>query len=179
MSSYKTPQEAWLAWSRADVKKFKVAMYKLANGQFAAYVNASNTIPPGAVRMSPQPPYPRSKDPREGTKQAMQKLEAKHTPYIDWACHLAVQLARKNLTVHTRAVREEMERRNLVGPDTGAEFWLGASMNKLAKMGILERSGHTYKYSDSSRGIHERTVTVWQLKDDADTSYYDEEPDPL
>lgn len=173
---YATPQEAWKQWTQTDVKKYKVAMYQLANGKYLAFVKVSNQIPKDAVLVRPQPPYPRDKDPRQGTKQAMQKLEAKHPAKIDWACHFAVQIAKKNLTVHSRAVRDEMERRGLIGPDTGSEFWLGAAMNKLAQQGILSKSGHSYKYSDSSRGIHERTVAIWALVDGADTEYYDTEP---
>lgn len=176
MHGFNTPEEAWKQWSPTDVKKFKVSMYKLANGKFIAFVRVSNMIPKDAVRMKPQPAYPRDKDPRQGTKQALQKLEAKHPHQIAWACHIAVKIAQKNLTVHSRAVREEMERRELIGPDTGAEFWLGAAMSKLAKLGILKSTGSKYKYADSSRGIHEREVTIWALVDGANTEYFDEEP---
>lgn len=176
MNGFDTPQEAWKQWSLADVKKYKVSMYRLATGKYLGFVRVSNMIPKDAVRVKPQPPYPRDKDPRQGTKQALQKLEAKHPLQIEWACHVAVQIAQKNLTVHSRAVREEMERRDLVGPDTGSEFWLGAAMNKLARLNILKSTGNKYKYADSSRGIHEREVTIWALVDGADTSYFEEEP---
>ena len=173
---FDTTDEAWKQWTPSDVKKYKVAVYQLHSGKYVAFVKASNQIPKGAQLLRPQPRYPRDKDPRQGTKQALQKLEAKHPKQIDWACHIAVQIAMRNLTVHSRAVREEMERRDLIGPDTGSEFWLGAAMNKLARLGVLKSSGSKYKYSDSSRGIHEREVTIWALVDGADTAYFEEEP---
>lgn len=176
MQGFSTPDEAWKQWSTADVKKYKIAMYQLGNGKFLGFVRVSNMIPKDAVKLKPQPPYPRDKDPRQGTKQALQKLEAKHPKQIDWACHIAIGIALKNLTVHSREVREEMQRRELVGPDTGSEFWLGAAMNKLARLGLIKSTGQSYKYTDSSRGIHERKVTIWALVDGADTSYYEEEP---
>jgi hypothetical protein len=176
IQGFDTPQEAWKQWTSADVKKFKVSMYRLADGKYQGFVPGASVLPPTAVRLKPQPAYPRDKDPRQGTKQALQKLEAKHPRQIEWACYCAVQIAQKNLTVHSRAVREEMERRELIGADTGAEFWLGAAMSKLTKLGILKSTGSKYKYSDSSRGIHEREVTIWALVDGADTSYFDEEP---
>jgi len=174
--AFDTAQEALTQWSRTDIKKYKVAVYRLKSGKFLAFVAASSQIPKDAERVKPQPAYPRDKDPRQGTKQAMQKLEAKHTTKVDWACHIAVDIAKKNLTVHSRTVRDEMERRGLLEDSAGAEHWLGAAMNKLAGLGILKKSGHSYKYSDSSRGIHERTVTIWELVDGADTEYYEEPP---
>lgn len=175
MTGFKTTDDAWRQWTRTDVKKFKVSVYLLINGSYQAFVKASNMIPKDAIKLKPQPPYPRDNDPRMGTKQAMEQLEGKHPREVDWACYFAVQLILRNLTTHSRAVREEMERRGLVDANA-SEFWLGAAMNKLARLGILEKSGHTYKYSDSSRGIHERTITVWQLKDGANTKEFEKEP---
>jgi len=171
--SYKTTDEAWKVWTPAEVKKHKVAMYQHADGTYQAYVARAKVIPPTAVRMTPQPPYPHSADPREGTKKAMQQLEAKYPEQIVNACRVAVKIAKRKLTVHSREVREEMERQGLVGPDTGAEFWLGAAMGRLVREKILSKTGQKYKYSDASRGIHEREVQIWQLVDGADTKEYE------
>ena len=66
MHGFDTPQEAWKQWSQADVKKYKVAVFQLANGKYLGFVRVSNMIPKDAVKLSPQPAYPRDKDPRQG-----------------------------------------------------------------------------------------------------------------
>ena len=170
---YKTTDEAWKVWTPAEVKKYKVAMYQHHNGLYEAFVARVRGLPAGTERMSPQPPYPHSADPREGTKKAMQQLEAKYPDQIGQACRVAVKIAKRKLTVHSREVREEMERQGLVGPDTGAEFWLGPVFGRLVREKILSKTGQKYKYSDPARGIHEREVTIWQLVDGADTKEYE------
>lgn len=171
MVSYRTPQDAWRQWTRSDIKKLKASMYQLTDGRFAVYVVNSNRIPDGAKRMKPQPPYP--VDPRAGTREALVKVEARHAGAVRDACVVAVEIAKRKLTVHSREVREAMVAKGLLDTEAGPEHWLGAAIHRLAKEGILEKSGHTYKYADAARGIHERTVTVWQLKEGADTSRYD------
>lgn len=168
---YATPEEAWRVWSREDVKKFKIAMYRLKDGTYVAYV-VNAKVPPGASRLKPQPAYP-SDDPREGTREALKKVEARHGEQVRWACYAAVEIAKRKLTVHSREVRDALVQKGLLDETAGPEHWLGAAMHRLNKEGILEKSGHTYKYTDASRGIHERTVTVWQLREGADTSRYD------
>lgn len=172
----RTPADAWSGWTAKQVKRLKVAVYKLPNGTFEAFAGLAK-IPEGAELLNPQPAFPTSGDPHEGTRVAMKALEGEYPVHIAWACHIAVQLAKRRLTVHSREVRDEMERQGLVGPDTGREFWLGAAFNRLAKAKppILEKKG-THKYSDASRGIHERTVSVWALIEGADTAQYDVPP---
>lgn len=174
MKSYATPSEAWRQWSRADARRLKASMYQLADGRYAVYVVNSNLIPAGAKRMKPQPPYP-VKDPRGETKEALGKIEVRHARIVRHACRVAVRLAKQKLTVHSREIRDALVAEGILDPEAGPEHWLGAAVNKLAKEGILEKSGHTYKYTDASRGIHERTVTIWQLKENADTTRYEEE----
>lgn len=169
---FSTTDAAWKEWTKADVKKFKVAMYQKGD-QYEAFVANANKIPEGFLKMPKQPAYPSDKDPRAGTKAAMKHLEAQHPERVMQASRIAIAQARKNLTTHSRSVRKEMEEKGLVGTDTGSEYWLGAVFAKLAREKVLEKSGHTFKYSDSSRDIHERTVTVWQLVDGADTSAYE------
>lgn len=147
-------------------------MYRLADGRYAVYVVNSNLIPAGAQRMKPQPPYPAT-DPRGETKEALGKLEARHAGIVRDACKVAVRLAKEKLTVHSREIRDALVAEGKLDPESGPEHWLGAAIHKLAKEGILERSGHTYKYSDAGRGIHERTITIWQLKEGADTERYE------
>jgi hypothetical protein len=169
---YKTPEAAWRAWPRADAKRWKVSIYQLVNGEYVGYVVNSPFIPEGAKRLRPQPPYP-SDDPREGTREALRKVEERYKPQVQWACYAAVEIAKRKLTVHSREVRDALVKKGLIEDDAGPEHWLGAAMSRLNKEGILEKSGHTYKYSDASRGIHERTVTIWQLREGADTSKYE------
>lgn len=166
---FKTPKEAWAVWDRRDVRKHKAAMYTLADGTYAVYVPHA-VRPAGAVRTKPQPPYPA--DPRQGTKDAMGELEDKHKDLVTWACRAAVEIARRKLTVHSREVRDALVKEGLIPEDGPPEFWLGAAMHRLAKEKIIEKTGHNYKYTDAARGIHERTITVWQLVDGADVSRY-------
>jgi hypothetical protein len=174
MQTYPTADAAWLRWSREDVKRLRIAIYQLADGTFVGLPSTAPR-PPGSQRLKPQPAYPTTPtdDPREGTREAMKTLETRYPDEIRHACQIAVEIARRKLTVHSREVREEMERRKLIGADTGNEYWLGAAMNRLAREKILERTGHTYKYTDAARGVHERTVTIWQLREGADTTAYD------
>ena len=172
MQTFSTPAEAWQQWTRADAKKLRASMYMTKEGRFVVYVVSSNLIPPGAKRMKPQPPYP-STDPRAGTREALGKVEARHTGAVHDACVAAVEIAKRKLTVHSREVREAMLANGTLDPAGGPEHWLGAALNRLSREGVLERSGHSYKYTDAERGIHERTVTVWQLKEGADTTKYE------
>lgn len=171
--SFPSADDAWRQWTSSNVKKFKVSIYGRFNGSGVEYecFAANAKIPEGFAKLTPQPPYPSSDDPRAGTKAAMKELDAKHGAIIEKACRVAVELVRKNLTTHSREVRKEMALRGLVGPDTGREFWLGRAMNKLAAEGIIKEVGR-FKYSDESRNIHERNIALWALVDEADTSAY-------
>ena len=103
---------------------------------------------------------------------------ARHHPNeIAWGCHIAVQIAKRTLTAHSRMVRAEMDRRALVSDVSGPEFWMGAVFKTLKDAGILKETGQRFKYSDSSRGIHEREVKIWALVENADTTKYDKAPD--
>ena len=173
---HKDPTAAWSGWTPKDVNRHKVAVYRLPDGTFDA-IAANGYVPKGAVLLDPQPPFPTSGDPHEGTRVAMKKLEAEHPIKIAWGCFCAVQIAKKNLTVHSREVRAEMERRGIIGPNTGPEHWLGAIFKRLKKDGELRETGQKYKYSSTERGIHEREVKIWALTENADTSKYNKEPE--
>jgi len=171
----KTASDAWTGWTPQDIKKHKVAVYQLPDGTFEAFA-AKAPKPVGAVRLDPQPARPTSGDPHEGTRVAMKKLEAMHPLEIAWGCHLAVAIAKKNLTVHSRMMRQTMADRGMLALDTGREHWTGAVFKRLSKEGILRNTGQKFKYSDAERGIHEREVTIWALVEGADTSKYDNAP---
>ena len=172
----RTPEEAWSGWTLRDIKRLFVAVYRLADGNYEA-IAQNGPVPDGAVRLEPQPKFPTSGNPHEGTNVALAKLEAEHPIKIAWGCYLAVQFAKKNLTVHSREVRTALEARNIVGMNTGPEHWLGAVFKRLKKDNVLKETGQKYKYSDAARGIHEREVKSWALVENADTSKYDKEPE--
>lgn len=171
-----TPEKAWSGLQLKDVKRHKFAIYRLADGTFDA-ISVKAPLPVGAVRLDPQPKFPTSGDPHEGTNVALKKLEAMHPKEIAWGCHIAVQIAKKNLTVHSREVRREMEKRGLLSLDTGAEFWLGAVFKRLQRDKVLHSTGQKYKYSDAERGIHEREVKIWALVEGVDTTPYETPPE--
>lgn len=170
-----TPEQAWSGWSAKEIKKHFVAVYKMSDGTYGA-LGARGHIPEGAVRLDPQPPRPTSGNPHEGTNIAMAKLESEHPQKINWGCYFAVKIAKKNLTVHSRQVREAMLGQGVIEQNGGPEHWLGAVFKRLAKEGILSKTGHKYKYSDAERGIHEREVTIWGLVENADITKYEKEP---
>lgn len=119
-------------------------------------------------------------DVRQGTEGAMKLLNATHADKIAWASHLAVKLAKANLSVHSRMVRAEMVKEGII-PETGGgkEFWLGAVFANLRDEGVLEKAGFI-SYGDASRNIHERQIAVWKLtkNHDAMKKYADAPPRP-
>lgn len=171
----RTPEAAWADWTRKDVQKYGVRVYKLADNTYEAFPRNA-TVPDGAVELHPQPKRPVSTDPHSGSRVALAKLASDHPHEIAWGCHIAVQIAKRSLTVHSRMVREEMERRGLVSNVSGPEFWMGAVFKTLKSAGILKETGQRFKYSDASRGIHEREVKIWALVEFADTEKYDTAP---
>lgn len=170
-----TPEGAWAGWTPKDVKKHKVAVYKLTDGTFEAFAHVAK-VPAGAERLNPQPEFPTSGDPHEGTRVAMKKLEASHPKHIAWGCYAAIKIAKKRMTVHSRDTWDELGRLGIVDASSGAAFWLGAVFKRLKDEGLLKETGQKYKYSDASRGIHEREVKIWALVEGADTKAYDEPP---
>jgi len=111
-------------------------------------------------------------DVRSGTEQAMAQLNGVHAVKIAWGEYLAVKLAKKHLSVHSRALREAMVKEGIIPEDNpGKEFWLGAVFRNLRDKGIMEKNG-TYKYGDKERNTHERTISIWQLKAGADLTPY-------
>ncbi len=120
-----------------------------------------------------------NKKPRTGnTKEAMQLLMSnpRTAKLIAWGCHIAVLLALKSRTVHSRAVRDEMDRRGLLTKED-KEFWLGPVFKKLKTEKILTWTGHMFTYSDEERNVHERTIKLWELNEDADLTVYRTPPE--
>lgn len=115
-------------------------------------------------------------DARSMTENVMGHLNATYSQKIAWGEYLAVRLAKKNITVHSRALREELVKEKIIPEESGQkEFWLGAVFNNLRNEGVLEKNG-TFKYSDKARNIHERTITSWQLTRTAKLDRFKEAP---
>lgn len=106
-----------------------------------------------------------------GTKTAIAALNAKYPAMVQWGMHYAVKIALRKLTVHSREVWDEMLRDKVITGE-GRAFWLGAVFRNLKDQNILRKTMHTHKYSDESRGIHERTVYLWELNEKADLTPY-------
>ena len=106
-----------------------------------------------------------------GTNQAVAALVATRPLHVQWGMHVAVKLAMKKRTVHSREVWDELLRDGII-TEEGKAFWLGAVFRELKDVGVLKKTGHTYSYSDEARGIHERTVALWELVEDADLTEY-------
>lgn len=170
-----TPEAAWSGWTSKDVKKHRVAVYALGDGTYEAFARNAK-IPPDAKRLDPQPALPSSGDPHEGTRVAMKKLESQHPIHIQWGCFLAVSIAKRRMTVHSRDVWEEMLRRGLVEPNSPSPHWMGAVFHRLKNEKVLTSTGQYFKYSDTARDNHERKITIWALVEGADTSAYAAEP---
>lgn len=168
--------DAWGGWDSKKVKKHKVAVYQLADGTYEAFA-ANVALPKGAVRMSPQPPFPATDDPYEGTRVVMKELESTYPVHIQWARYLAVLIAKTRRSVHSRDVWEELLRRGIVEPMSAPPHWMGAAMGGLKKDKILKDSGQRFSYSDAARGNHDREIKVWQLVEGADLSAYAKEPE--
>jgi hypothetical protein len=105
----------------------------------------------------------------KSTREAMEALQSSERKayYIAWARWKAVAIAKKEGTVHSREVREEMERAGVLHNYTGGDWWLGAVFNKFP---AFRSTGKKFKYSDTTRNIHEREVTIWELVPGYDTS---------
>lgn len=172
-----TPEGAWEGWTPAEIKKKFVKVYKLADGKYDALAENCE-IPAGAVLLDPQPKRKRklSGNPHAATNESLAKLEKQYPDLINWACYYAVQIAKANLTVHSREVRAKMADVGLVSDDSGPEHWMGAVFKRLKREDVLVETNNRYKYTSESRGIHEREVKIWALKNNADTSKYNEKP---
>ncbi len=170
-----TPEGAWVGWTPSEIKKKFVQVYKLADGKYDA-IAGNCDIPEGAVLLDPQPKRKPSGDPHAATNATMKQLESQYPDLINWACHFAVQIAKANLTVHSREVRAKMADVGLVNDNSGPEHWMGAVFKRLKSDNVLVETSNRYKYTSESRGIHEREVKIWALKNGADTSKYDTKP---
>jgi len=97
------------------------------------------------------------------TEEGMALLRRHRAELIAAGQQIARFLAEINGTVHSRAVRDEMERRGLLNGD-GSECWLGAVFN--GKNSGLEWTGHWYRYTvkNNNRNIHEKHIKIWRLK---------------
>lgn len=95
----------------------------------------------------------------KSTSQAAQLLARTRGTLIAKARQIAIDLAKANGTVHSRAVRAEMERLGHLRNPAIGDFWLG----KVFQSPEFAWTGHYFHYRDSSRNIHQRSVKVWKL----------------
>lgn len=114
-------------------------------------------------------------DPHEGTNKAMAHLRYSHAYKIAYGKYVAVRIALKKLTVHSRDVRDAMFAEGVID-GAEAEFWLGTVFKDLRDEGILKWTGQMYKYTDADRNIHERSVKLWEYVEKADVKAYLEAP---
>lgn len=175
MKSWTSTDEAWGAWPQKDRKDLKVRIYRLPDGTFQG-IPAVGQIPKGAERLSPQPKPPPGKDPREGKKKVMAELESRYPQQVNLGCYWAVRIAQERLRVHSRDLWERLITEKLVDPVESTAHWLGAVFHRLQEEKILRKTNSVFKYTDSARGVHERTIPIWELIDGADTSKYDVPP---
>ena len=105
------------------------------------------------------------------TKEAMEVLRQFRSRQIARAGVIAREIARKEGTVHSRLVRAQMKAEGLVSdPKNGAlvpkgkrEYWLGA----IFRHRDFVWTGEWASYHNVVRNIHERSIKVWQLSDEA------------
>lgn len=93
------------------------------------------------------------------TGQAQRVLEAYRSKLIARGREVAIEIAKKRGTVHSRQVRQRLDKEGLLVNPLVGEFWLGM----VFRSNDFKWTGDYYHYSDSSRNIHERTVKVWEL----------------
>lgn len=121
------------------------------------------------MKMSDQP------DPHAGTNQAMAHLRFSHAYKIAYGKYVAVRIALKKLTVHSRDVRDAMFAEGIID-GAEKEFWLGTVFKDLRDEGVLKWTGQMHKYTDAERGIHERTIKLWEYVEKAEVAKYLEPP---
>lgn len=100
-------------------------------------------------------------EPTRTTEEAMAVLRSNDQKayFIAYARWIAVQICQAQGTVHSRLVRDEMEKRGCFIGYHGKDFWLGA----VFRDGPFLPTGLRFKYTDGARNIHDREVRVWQL----------------
>lgn len=97
----------------------------------------------------------------KSTEEAMGVLNATRPDYIAIGREIAIKLAGMFGEVHSRQVRDVMEKLGYLGKfENEKDFWLGSVFRNEA----FEWTGKYHTYSDPERNIHERTVKVWRLK---------------
>lgn len=173
-----TPEDAWGDWTPPQIKKKFIKVYRLPDGTYDAIPDNCD-VPAGSVVLDPQPKRKVTGDPHQGTSATMAQLEERYPNKINWGCYYAVRIAKANLTVHSREVRAAMADAGILNDNSGPEHWMGAVFKRLKSEGILQETPHRYKYSSESRGIHEREVKIWALKQGVDTSKYNNKPESV
>lgn len=171
MKPQTTTDAAWGQWTPQERKDLKVRIWRTTEGLFLG-VPSLGTPPPGAVIMEPQPRPPPGPDPRAATKEKMTQLKGRYPKEVALGCYWAVRIALESMSVNSRALWERLIAEKEVDPVESSNRWLGAVFHQLQEEKLLKKSNQTVTYSDSARGIHERTIPIWVFVDGADTSKY-------
>lgn len=175
MKTWTTTDEAWADWPLAQRKAHRVRIYRLADGRFVGLPGIT-PIPEGAQILEPQPKPPPSGKPNDATQEAMSTLESKYPYEVRLGCYWAVRIARERLSVHSKALWDRLVDEKLMDPIESSSRWLGAVFHRLQREKILIKTAQVYKYVDKERGVHERTIPIWSLANDADIARYDVPP---
>jgi hypothetical protein len=93
------------------------------------------------------------------TGQATQVLKTYRLKLIARGREIAKAIAKRRGKVHSRQVRQQMEKEGLLVNPLIGDFWLGI----VFRSDDFKWTGEYFRYSDSARNIHERTVKVWTL----------------
>jgi hypothetical protein len=113
----------------------------------------------GQLGLFAEPPQPlvRRSGKTRSTAEAMDVLVKHRRELIERGRAVAVEIARRGGTVHSRQVRAAMA--DQLNPDDG-ETWLGAVFN----CRLFRWTGEFHSYGDDGRNCHDgHVVKIWRL----------------
>lgn len=98
--------------------------------------------------------------------EALSLLESARAPFIKLGREIAVDLARRQGTVHARQVRAVMKDRDLLPPPPIKDYWLGCVFKGSKKNpSPFEKTGDILHYSDIETNSHSNRIDIWRLRD--------------
>lgn len=99
------------------------------------------------------------------SSEALREVEQGHAREVAIGRLYAVRHARQHGTFHTRDVWDAMVRDGHASDGSNdSPHWLGAVPIRR----WFQKTDQVHKYSDERRGIHEREIKIWRLRDDVD-----------